>query len=114
MRIDLAGGAWLDGDTLIYAGEPICERHELLLCGLHNVSNFLAAATICGAIGDAISSGTTRSDITSNDATIDVTSESMKLVAQRFPGCHIGSKRLLRKMVLFGSTITLLHHQNGR
>ncbi|MBV7330081.1 hypothetical protein KFU94_17910 [Chloroflexi bacterium TSY] len=79
-------GAWLDGDTLIYAGEPICERHELLLCGLHNVSNFLAAATICGAIGDAISSGTTRSDITSNDATIDVTSESMKLVAQRFPG----------------------------
>lgn len=44
-------GAWLDGETLVYQGQPICERDEVKLRGDHNISNLLAAAAISGAAG---------------------------------------------------------------
>ncbi len=47
----LSHGAWLDGETLIYEGQPICHRREVLLRGDHNISNLLAAAAISGAAG---------------------------------------------------------------
>lgn len=47
----LTAGAWLEGETLIYEGEALCTRADLQLRGQHNVSNFLAAATISGAAG---------------------------------------------------------------
>ncbi len=47
----LSHGAWLDGETLLYAGQPICLRGEILLRGDHNISNLLAAAAISGAAG---------------------------------------------------------------
>ena len=47
----LGAGAWLEGDTLIYQGKPICRRQEMQLRGEHNVSNMLAAAAISGAAG---------------------------------------------------------------
>lgn len=51
----LSAGAWLAGDTLLYNGEPICQRHELRLRGEHNISNMLAAAAISGAAGTHVS-----------------------------------------------------------
>jgi UDP-N-acetylmuramoylalanine--D-glutamate ligase len=62
----LRAGAWLEGDTLVYAGEPICRRQEMQLRGEHNVSNMLAAAAISGAAG--------------------ATAGSMADVARAFPG----------------------------
>lgn len=50
-----ASGAWLDGDTLLYHGQVICRRDEILLRGEHNVSNLLAAAAISGAVGAPVS-----------------------------------------------------------
>jgi len=47
----LVHGAWLDNETLLYAGQPICLRSEILLRGDHNISNLLAAAAISGAAG---------------------------------------------------------------
>ena len=47
----LAAGAWLEGDTLIHNGQPICGRCEVKLRGDHNISNLLAAAAISGAVG---------------------------------------------------------------
>jgi len=47
-------GAWLDGETLYYNGEPICTRGEIKLRGDHNVSNLLAAAAISGAAGATV------------------------------------------------------------
>ena len=47
----LSRGAWLEGDTLLYNGQVICQRGEILLRGDHNISNLLAAATISGAAG---------------------------------------------------------------
>ena len=51
----LAAGAWLAGETLIYAGKALCKRASLQLRGQHNVRNFLAAATISGAAGATLS-----------------------------------------------------------
>jgi UDP-N-acetylmuramoylalanine--D-glutamate ligase len=47
----LTCGAWLEGDTLLYNGQRICQRSEILLRGDHNISNLLAAAAISGAAG---------------------------------------------------------------
>lgn len=47
-------GAWLEEETLVYAGQPICHRREVLLRGDHNISNLLAAAAISGAAGATI------------------------------------------------------------
>jgi UDP-N-acetylmuramoylalanine--D-glutamate ligase len=47
----LTGGAWLEGDTLVYCGQPICRCREVRLRGEHNISNALAAAAISGAAG---------------------------------------------------------------
>jgi UDP-N-acetylmuramoylalanine--D-glutamate ligase len=47
-------GAWLDGDLLLYNGQPICQRNEIKLRGEHNVSNLLAAAAISGAAGATV------------------------------------------------------------
>jgi len=47
----LSRGAWLDGDRLLYNGQVICQRSEILLRGDHNISNLLAAAVISGAVG---------------------------------------------------------------
>lgn len=47
----LPKGAWLEGTTLVYEGQPICQRSEVLLRGDHNISNLLAAAAISGAAG---------------------------------------------------------------
>lgn len=47
-------GAWLDGETLRYNGQPICQRAEIKLRGDHNVSNLLAAAAISGAAGATV------------------------------------------------------------
>lgn len=74
--------AWLDEDRLFYAGKPICNREELLLCGPHNISNFLAAATICGAIDNP---AITR-DASSSGASVDGMIQNLKTVAQHFPG----------------------------
>jgi UDP-N-acetylmuramoylalanine--D-glutamate ligase len=46
-----ARGAWLEGDMLVYGGQPLCSRSEVRLRGAHNLSNMLAAAAISGAIG---------------------------------------------------------------
>jgi UDP-N-acetylmuramoylalanine--D-glutamate ligase len=50
----LAEGAWLEGDTLVYNGQAICQRDEVLLRGDHNISNLLAAAAISGAAGASV------------------------------------------------------------
>jgi UDP-N-acetylmuramoylalanine--D-glutamate ligase len=47
----LLGGAWLDGEALMYKGQPFAQRREVKVRGDHNVSNLLAAATISGAAG---------------------------------------------------------------
>lgn len=44
-------GAWLEGDSLVYAGQPFCARSDVRLRGEHNISNLLAAAAISGAAG---------------------------------------------------------------
>lgn len=43
--------AWLDGEALVYAGQPFCNRGDVRLRGDHNISNILAAAAISGAAG---------------------------------------------------------------
>ena len=50
----LAEGAWLEGDTLVYNGQAICQRDEVLLRGDHNISNLLAAAAISGTAGASV------------------------------------------------------------
>lgn len=53
----LGTGAWLDGETLVCAGEVICARGDVRLRGEHNISNILAAAIIsytAGATMEAI------------------------------------------------------------
>ncbi len=50
-RQRLTLGAWLDGDTLMLHGRPICRRQEVKLPGDHNISNLLAAAAISHAAG---------------------------------------------------------------
>jgi UDP-N-acetylmuramoylalanine--D-glutamate ligase len=47
----VAGGAWLDGETLVIRGAPIAGRGEVQLRGDHNISNVLAASAISGAAG---------------------------------------------------------------
>ena len=44
-------GAWLEGDSLVYAGQPFCCRGDVRLRGEHNISNLLAAGAISGAAG---------------------------------------------------------------
>ena len=36
-------GAWLDGDTIWFRGEPVLKREEIVIPGLHNVENYMAA-----------------------------------------------------------------------
>lgn len=50
----LTRGAWLEGETLVYNGQPICSRHDVQLRGDHNISNLLAAAAISGAAGATV------------------------------------------------------------
>jgi len=50
----LARGAWLEDDTLMLHGRPICRREEVMLRGDHNISNLLAAAAISHAAGARI------------------------------------------------------------
>jgi len=44
-------GAWLEGDTLMHNGLPVMTRQDILLPGMHNVENYLAA--ICAVEDDA-------------------------------------------------------------
>ena len=37
------GGVWLDGETIYFRGEKVLERSDILLPGLHNVENYMAA-----------------------------------------------------------------------
>ncbi len=53
-QVTLARGAWLEGDTLIYNQQPICQRAEIHLRGDHNISNMLAATAISGAAGATV------------------------------------------------------------
>lgn len=47
----LEQGAWLEGDTLVYDGQPICRRSEIQLRGDHNISNLLVAGALAHAVG---------------------------------------------------------------
>lgn len=44
-------GAWLEGDALVYQGQPLCRRGEVFIPGLHNVANLLAASLAAGHFG---------------------------------------------------------------
>lgn len=46
-----AGGVWLEGDTVYLHGTPILTRQDILLPGIHNVENYMAA--ICAVEGYA-------------------------------------------------------------
>ncbi|CAN5809581.1 UDP-N-acetylmuramoyl-L-alanine--D-glutamate ligase [soil metagenome] len=50
----LSHGAWLEGETLVYNQQAICQRAEIHLRGDHNISNMLAAAAISGAAGATV------------------------------------------------------------
>ena len=50
-RQRLTFGAWLEDDTLMLHGRPICRRRDVKLRGDHNISNLLAAAAISHAAG---------------------------------------------------------------
>lgn len=62
----LSGGAWLEGDELVYNRTVFCRKGDVHLRGDHNLSNLLAAAAISGAAG--------------------ATTEQMTHVATRFEG----------------------------
>ena len=47
-------GAWLEGETLMLDGEPICTRDEVQLRGDHNVSNLLTAFALARAAGATV------------------------------------------------------------
>lgn len=47
----LEHGAWFDGTTVFYHGQPVMTREEILLPGLHNVENYMAA--LCAVEGYA-------------------------------------------------------------
>lgn len=47
-------GAWLDGNKLVWNGQPFARRDEVRLRGDHNISNLLAAAAIAGAAGATV------------------------------------------------------------
>lgn len=49
--VPLEEGAWLDGDTLVCAGEPVLDRKEAQLRGDHNISNMLTAFALAHAAG---------------------------------------------------------------
>ena len=51
---NLGEGAWMEGDSLIYANQPFCDREDVRLRGEHNISNLLAAAAISGAVGASL------------------------------------------------------------
>jgi len=36
-------GAWFDGETVIYKGKAVMKRSDILIPGLHNVENYMAA-----------------------------------------------------------------------
>lgn len=46
-----AGGVWLEGETVYLHGSPILTRRDILLPGIHNVENYMAA--ICAVEGYA-------------------------------------------------------------
>lgn len=50
-QVVLEQGAWLEGETLLIDGEPICTRDEIQLRGDHNVSNLLTACALAHAAG---------------------------------------------------------------
>jgi UDP-N-acetylmuramoylalanine--D-glutamate ligase len=53
-QVELEQGAWLDGNTLIVEGQPICTRDEVQLRGDHNISNLLTACAVAHAAGAEI------------------------------------------------------------
>jgi len=59
------GGAWYDDGVLYLGGKKVCEKKNIIIKGMHNVENFLAA--FC-AVSD------------------DVKIENMKKVAETFSG----------------------------
>lgn len=56
-QCSLEAGAWLEGDSLVYAGQPFCNRKDVRLRGEHNISNLLAAAAISGAATGSAAAG---------------------------------------------------------
>ena len=44
-------GAWFDGETVFWDGKPVMKREDILLPGLHNVENYMAA--MCAVEGYA-------------------------------------------------------------
>lgn len=51
---------WLDGDTIVYQGEPLIRRSEIPLLGMHNVENVMAAslaALLAGASPEVVAQG---------------------------------------------------------
>ena len=46
----LTAGAWLEGDTLIYEGQPICSRDDVRLRGAHNLSGPLIEVPVMIAL----------------------------------------------------------------
>ena len=53
-QVELEQGAWLDGNTLMIEGQPICTRDEVQLRGDHNISNLLTACAVAQAAGAEI------------------------------------------------------------
>lgn len=58
-------GAWFDGTTVYYDGQPVMTREDILLPGVHNVENYMAA--LCAVQGYA-------------------SAEDVRAVARRFGG----------------------------
>ena len=50
-QFELEEGAWLEGNTLMIEGQPICSRDEVQLRGDHNISNLLTACAVAHAAG---------------------------------------------------------------
>lgn len=47
------GGVWLEGDTIYAQGRPVMTRQDILLPGIHNVENYMAAmAAVAGLASD--------------------------------------------------------------
>ena len=53
-QVELEQGAWLEGNTLMVQGQPICTRDEVQLRGDHNISNLLTACALAHAAGAEI------------------------------------------------------------
>ena len=48
-------GVWLKGDTVIHNGRPVIDRSDILIPGVHNLENYMAAiAAVDGMVPDEI------------------------------------------------------------